>query len=117
MPDPSIIVAAREAAAGYLAERGYAVLDRNWESPDGGIPIVAEDHGVLVAVEVKTRTGTRYRPPLEQTVSRRGHRMRRGAMRWMADHGRRYDTLRVDVVGVIRQGSGEFTIEHIKAVA
>jgi putative endonuclease len=104
---------ARQEAARYLAARGITVLDRDWDSPHGTIPVVAEDNGVLVAVEVVTRTGGHYRVPLERIAKAR--RLRRAAALWLAKHGRRSDEIRVDVIGLLRDGSGGFTVEHIRA--
>ena len=49
-----------EAACAYLAERGYRILDRNWRCRLGEIDIVAERGDIVVFVEVRTRTGTRF---------------------------------------------------------
>jgi putative endonuclease len=106
----------RQAAAGYLTERGFTVLDRDWQSPDGEIPIVAEEKGILVVVEVVTRAGRRYHAPLERAVKMRRARLRRAAVRWLEEHGKRYDQIRVDVIGLLLEGRGGFTIEHIRAV-
>jgi hypothetical protein len=42
--------------------------------------------------------------------------MRGLAVRWLAEHGKRYDKIRIDVVGLLQESAGGFTIEHIKAV-
>lgn len=45
-----------DAAAGYLAARGYRILHRNWRSGKREIDIVAEKNNVIVFIEVKTRS-------------------------------------------------------------
>jgi putative endonuclease len=47
-------VRGEDAAAGWLAERGYSILARNFRSRSGEIDIVAEKDGVLAFVEVKS---------------------------------------------------------------
>ncbi len=47
-------VRGEQAAAGWLAERGYAILARNFRSRGGEIDIVAEKQGAIVFVEVKS---------------------------------------------------------------
>jgi len=42
-------------AARYLWWRGFRILHRNYADDDGEIDIIAEDRGVCVFVEVKTR--------------------------------------------------------------
>ncbi|HEX7123794.1 MAG TPA: YraN family protein, partial [Gemmatimonadaceae bacterium] len=44
-------------AEGYLTERGFEILERNWRGERGELDLVAMDGGVLVMVEVKTRRG------------------------------------------------------------
>lgn len=39
----------------YLLEKGYAIIDRNYQKKYGEIDIVAKKNGLLVFVEVKAR--------------------------------------------------------------
>jgi putative endonuclease len=55
-------------AAKDLAERGYAVRDRNWRHGHGELDIVAERHGVIVFVEVRTRRSDAFGKP-EESIS------------------------------------------------
>ncbi len=48
---------AKQAAASFLRNRGYAVIEEGWASPAGTADIVAEDGGTLVFVDVKARRG------------------------------------------------------------
>ncbi|MFN8499557.1 MAG: YraN family protein, partial [Anaerolineae bacterium] len=46
-----------DLAARALAERGYALVERNWRCPVGELDIVARHGACLVFVEVRTRRG------------------------------------------------------------
>jgi putative endonuclease len=46
-----------EMARSYLAERGYAFIERNWHRTTGEIDLVMREGIELVFVEVKTRFG------------------------------------------------------------
>ncbi|MBO0801984.1 MAG: YraN family protein [Nocardiopsaceae bacterium] len=105
-----------QAAADYLAERGFRILDRNWRCADGEIDIVATERHSLVVCEVKTRSGTRYGTPLEAIGRAKRRRLRRLAVLWLNAHGIRFDQIRIDVLGLLRDGSGGFTIEHVRGV-
>jgi putative endonuclease len=105
-----------QAAAEYLERAGYRVLARNWRCADGEIDIVMADRRALVAVEVKTRSGTAYGTPLEAVTRRKRGRLRRLAVQWVLAHGVLFDEVRVDVVEVRKDASGGLTIEHIKGV-
>nr|WP_298682848.1 YraN family protein [uncultured Dongia sp.] len=49
---------AEALAVAYLRLKGYRVLERNWRSKLGEIDILVKKGGVLVLVEVKTRSDT-----------------------------------------------------------
>jgi putative endonuclease len=103
-------------AAEYLQRSGFQVLDSKWKCDLGEIAIVAVDRQVFVACEVKTRSGTRYGTPLEAAGRARQRRLRRLAVAWLDAHGGRYDRIRIDIIGLVHEGTGGYTIEHIRAV-
>ena len=105
-----------QAAVTYLEGCGFRILDRNWRCADGEIDIVAVERHTFVVCEVKTRSGTRFGTPLEAVGRDKRARLRRLAVRWLTAHGVRFDQVRVDVVGLLRDGAGGFTIEHVRGV-
>jgi putative endonuclease len=106
-----------QAAAEYLEAHGLRILDRNWRCADGEIDIVAVERHVLVVCEVKSQTsGMRYGSPLEAVSRAKRARLRRLAVQWLNAHGVRFDQVRIDVVGLVYEGTGGFTIEHIRGV-
>ena len=105
-----------QAAVNYLESCGFRILDRNWRCADGEIDIVAVDRHTFVVCEVKTRSGTRYGTPLEAVGRAKRSRLRKLAVRWLTAHGVRFDQIRIDVVGLLYDGTGGFTIEHLRGV-
>jgi len=105
-----------QAAVNYLESCGFRILDRNWRCADGEIDIVAVDRHTFVVCEVKTRSGTRYGTPLEAVGRAKRSRLRKLAARWLTAHGVRFDQIRIDVVGLLYEGTGGFTIEHLRGV-
>jgi putative endonuclease len=106
-----------DAAVEYLKRKGFTILDRNWRCSEGELDIVAVDpRRVFVAVEVKTRSGTRYGTPLEAVGRKKLRRLRKLTVIWLNAHGIRYDRIRIDVVGIVHEGTGGFTIHHEQAV-
>jgi putative endonuclease len=73
-----------EAAARFLEARGYVILERNCRLPGGEIDIIAQDGGCLVAVEVKTRRGSRFGSPFEAVDARKQRRLAAAALEYMA---------------------------------
>ena len=105
-----------QLAAEYLQQAGFRVLDRNYRCPEGELDIVAAEHRVLVACEVKTRSGLVYGTPIEAITASKLRRLRRLAVRWVLTHGVIFDELRVDVIGVLKLPDGKFSIEHVRGV-
>jgi putative endonuclease len=105
-----------QAAADFLAGAGLTVLVRNWRCKEGEIDIVALDGRTLVICEVKTRSSVRYGTPIEAITRQKAWRLRKLAVLWVNAHGLIFDEIRIDIVGVLRGASGEFTIEHVAGV-
>jgi putative endonuclease len=105
-----------QLAAEYLQRAGFRILARNWRCSEGEIDIVAADRRVLVACEVKTRSGIGYGTPLEAVTRKKLSRLRRLAVCWVVANGVLFDEVRVDVVGVLKDDQDGFTIEHIRGV-
>jgi putative endonuclease len=105
-----------QAAAEYLESCGLRILDRNWRCAAGEIDIVAVERHTLVVAEVKARTSLRYGSPLEAVNQAKRARLRRLAVQWLNAHGVRFDQVRIDVVGLVYDGTGGFSIEHIRGV-
>ncbi len=105
-----------QAAVTYLEGCGFRILDRNWRCADGEIDIVAVERHTFVVCEVKTRSGTRYGTPLDAVGQAKRRRLRRLAALWLSAHGTRFDQIRIDVLGLLRDEAGGFTIEHVREV-
>jgi putative endonuclease len=105
-----------QLAVEHLRQVGLRVLDRNWRCAEGEIDIVAAERRSLVICEVKTRSSVRYGTPLEAVSRAKRSRLRRLAACWLAAHGVLFDEIRIDVVGVLRTESGDFTVEHVRGV-
>jgi putative endonuclease len=105
-----------QLAADYLETTGLEILERNWRCSQGEIDIVAADGRVLVVCEVKTRSGVRYGTPLEAITRPKARRLRRLAALWLVTQSVLFDEIRIDVVGVLRNGCGQFSIEHVRGV-
>lgn len=78
--------AGEDAAARYLEQQGWRILERNCRLPGGEIDIIAKDGGCLVFVEVKTRRGSRFGSPFEAVDSRKRQRLTEAALAYMSRH-------------------------------
>jgi putative endonuclease len=108
-------------AADHLIASGMTVLARNWRCREGEVDIVALDGDVLVMCEVKTRRGVGFGTPLDAVTPAKAARLRRLALRWLADQRAAggtafagYAEVRFDVVSVLRPLSGPTVVEHLR---
>ena len=103
------------AAANFFAQNGYQVVAKNLRTPYGEIDLLVEKDGVIVFVEVKTRSGTGYGQPEEAvTKEKQGHLLAAIAYYWQHNPQEETDW-RVDVVAVTRRGNGkEVEIVHFE---
>lgn len=88
-------------AAGWYVERGYTVVDRNWRCRDGELDLIVSRDRTIVFCEVKTRSSTAYGSPAEAVTPTKQARIRRLAVRWLAERGTRTHSLRFDVACVV----------------
>jgi putative endonuclease len=93
---------AEQAAAKYLENEGYRVLERGWRRPWGELDIIAERKGTLHFVEVKAQ---RKNHAGFQAHLRAGHtkleKVIRTARSWLATSGRGEEiSWQVDVIEV-----------------
>ncbi|GAB2459564.1 YraN family protein [Xylanimonas ulmi] len=108
-------------AAEMLAREGYTVLARNWRGQGGELDLVALDGTTLVAVEVKTRTSTRFGHPAEAVTPRKLARLRRLTGQWLTAHGHevrpRPHEVRIDVVAVTLPRQDAACVEVLRGVS
>lgn len=108
--------AGEERAAEELSRRGYRILDRNWRCRSGEIDIVAGLGSEIVAVEVKTRSGTAYGHPLEAIGEAKLRRLWRLARLWAREHPEhaRGKRLRVDAIALIGRDPASAEIDYVR---
>jgi putative endonuclease len=106
--------AGEAAAAAWLETRGYAILARNARTRFGEIDLVARDGGVVVFVEVKSRSGTAFGHPADAVTGRKQRRLARLAEAYLRREGLDGWPVRFDVVAVHLDPAGTArAIEHM----
>ena len=94
-----------DAAAAMIERCGWSILDRNWRSGHLELDIVADDHGVIVFVEVKTRAAGGLQRPFEALGAEKRKRLQRAAMLWLDEHKAWGSPCRFDLACVTVKGS------------
>ena len=89
-----------EVAAGYLEERGYALLERNFRIRGGEADLILGFGESVVVVEVKTRQGGSAGAAVTAVTPEKARRVWRAARAYCRRRGISLARLRVDVVTV-----------------
>ena len=109
-----------DAAAGYLVDLGYRIVDRNWRCRAGEIDLIARteagDRSKIIFCEVKTRSGLGYGSPLEAITYDKARRLRLLAGQWLAQTGDHADDIRIDAIGVLIRAGVRPRIEHVQGI-
>jgi putative endonuclease len=60
-----------EAAALFLENLGYRIIERNWRCRSGEIDLIAKQEHTLVFIEVRSRSSSKYGTPAESVTARK----------------------------------------------
>lgn len=89
-----------DAAVALLIRQGYRIRCRNWRHKNLEVDVIAEEQGILVFVEVKTRTHPAYGMPYEFVDAAKQAKLIRAANQYIAAN--RYGgEIRFDVVSIL----------------
>jgi putative endonuclease len=102
-----------DAAAGYLKNMGYGILERNYRYDRGEIDIIADDGGTLVFVEVKARRSKAFGEPEEAITEYKKHQLEKVAEGYLVQHSIEDRECRFDVIAISWE-NGRASINHIQ---
>ena len=101
-----------EYAQAYLKTNGYKIRHTNWITGKLELDIVAEKDGMLVVIEVKTRSTDTFEHPAEAITKRKIRNIINATHEYIFRFDWHGET-RFDVISAIPQGQ-TFRIEHIE---
>ncbi len=115
MRDPRRILGdeGESRAEAFLRRKGFTILGRNLQFSAGELDLVADDHGVLVFVEVKRRRTGAFGGALEAVDARKQAKLIRVAAQFLAQHRIRNKACRFDVVLLQEGRDGSTAVQHI----
>jgi putative endonuclease len=90
-----------DLACDALEREGYAICARRYRTRGGEIDIIAEERGVLVFVEVKTRSSLALGHPAESVTPWKQRRIVTMAQHFVARYGVQHLSCRFDVVSIL----------------
>ena len=102
-----------DIAVKYLQEKGYQIIERNFECRQGEIDIIAKDKEEIVFVEVKTRTNENYGKPKEAVDKTKKKHIYKSAEYYVCLKHLENQPIRIDVIEIyIKQE--KYLLNHIK---
>ena len=101
-----------DAAVAYLERNGYTINHRNWRKNRLELDIVAVKDGLLIVVEVKTRSNTEYIEPQDAVNWQKVRHIVVAADAYIK-HFSIDAPVRFDIITVVDEADA-FEIKHIK---
>lgn len=100
----------------HLWKQGWRILERNYVAGKGEIDAIAEDHGELVILEVRTRVSPDVHPA-ETISARKSGKIAQAAHAYIARHCPSCANYRFDTASVIIAADHQsFIVEHQRGV-
>ncbi|WP_026473391.1 YraN family protein [Alkaliflexus imshenetskii] len=105
--------AGEEKACDFLVSKGFRIIARNWRFRQKEVDVIAYDGDVLVVVEVRTRTSTKWEHPRE-SITPAKIRFLVLATDAFVQQNRIDNRIRFDVVTCMPINETEWDIDHIQ---
>ena len=100
-------------AVSYLENKGYQIIQRNFECKQGEIDIIAKEKDEFVFIEVKTRTNVKYGKPKEAVDKTKKKHIYRSVEYYTYLNHIENMSIRIDVIEVYKKQE-QYFIHHIK---
>jgi len=107
--------AGESAAVAFLERNGYKILERNYRFDKGEIDIVADDNGIVVFVEVKSRKPGSLETPEEAMTPQKESFLKRTAEGYLMEHRQEEHPSRFDLIA-IDWDNRKPSIRHLKRI-
>ena len=102
-----------DIAVSYLNEKGYQIIERNFECIQGEIDIIAKDKKEIVFIEVKTRASVLYGLPKEAVDKTKKKHIYKSAEYYIYLKHLENAPIRIDVIEVYKKND-KYKLNHIK---
>ena len=102
-----------KAAARFLEQQGYAVLERNYTRRVGEIDLICRQDDTIVFVEVKLRRDIGHGLPIEAVGKTKQRRIISTAKLYAAEHDLFDYDMRFDVIEVVVDDQNRLWVRHV----
>jgi putative endonuclease len=101
-----------EIATVYLKQKGFEIIERNYQYGHGEIDIVAKDKNELVFIEVKTRQNLDFGEPEYAINKKKMQQIKKMAELYLFDKEIEEADCRFDVVAILLEDESNPQITH-----
>lgn len=91
-----------DLASGYLKDKGYRIINKNFKLPLGEIDVVARDKNSVCFIEVKARTYPYKYEPVEAVDEAKKKKIINTAQVFIKRHNFYQNKIRFDVLSIIK---------------
>lgn len=102
-----------EIATEYLSQNGYKILNRNFNTKQGEIDIIAKEKEEYVFIEVKTRRNKEYGEPIDAIDKNKIKHLKKAIKYYLYINKLENKFIRIDVIE-IKYIKNKICINHIK---
>jgi putative endonuclease len=103
-----------ESACQFLRKNGYKIIDRNYRTSQGEIDIIARQKGIVLFVEVRTRSSNQFAEPWETIGHRKQKHLRLAAKMYIQEKVIFDAEFRFDVLSITLSDAVKPEIEWIQ---
>lgn len=104
-----------DLACKYLQNKGYKILERNFEARQGEIDIIALDKSEIVFIEVKTRSNISYGKPAEAVNEIKQNHLIKTIKYYIYSRHLEDEFIRIDIIEIYLW-KNKYRVNHIKQV-
>ena len=98
-------------ARDYLISKGYEILETNWRFGRAEIDIIARKDGILIIIEVKSRSDNKFGKPESSISEKKRMLLADAATRYMEAINHEWE-IRFDVIALIIKSPEVYTLDH-----
>ena len=102
-----------DIAKEYLENKGYQILKMNWRHKRAEIDLIAKIKGIIVFIEVKTRSSIDFGQP-EDFVDWKKEKQFEFASLYFIEQNNHHGEIRFDVIAITFEHTNKYLINHIE---
>lgn len=100
-----------ELAKTFLLQKGYELLEQNWRHKKSEVDLICRKEGIIIFVEVKTRSTDRFGYPEEAVGAKKEEKLAQAAAEYIEQTNHQGE-IRFDIISIIL--GKETEVHHIE---